>query len=165
MTGGYYQTPIKQLLSDFKYRQQMSLARELAHFLARRIYKLIDQEIIAMPQAIQPVPLHWRRQAKRGFNQAQLIANELSQYLNIPVIENIKRLRSTQSQAELDAKQRQHNLDNAFQLRKPITYNSIALVDDVYTTGATMHEISETILQQQTIEIQHWAVARTIISD
>lgn len=165
VTGGYYQTPIKQLLSDFKYRQQMSLARELAHFLARRIYKLINQEMIVMPQAIQPVPLHWQRQAKRGFNQAQLIAYELSQYLHIPVIDNIRRHRSTQSQAELDAKQRQHNLDNAFQLRRPIIYDSIALVDDVYTTGATMHEISETILQQQTLEIQHWAVARTVISD
>jgi len=66
--------------------QPNSAGAELAHFLARRIYKLIDQKVIVMPQAIQPVPLHWRRQAKRGFNQAQLIANELSHGVIIPVV-------------------------------------------------------------------------------
>lgn len=165
VTASYYQTPVKQLLSDFKYKNQIQLAHELAHFLARRIYKLISQGIIEMPQAIQPVPLHWLRQNKRGFNQALLIANELSLYLHIPVIDHLKRQRSTRSQAQLDAKERQHNLDNAFVLKRKIPYDSIALVDDVYTTGATMREISATILTQQDIEIQHWAIARTLITD
>ena len=164
VTACYYQPPIKQLLSALKYRNQTIVCHELARHLARRVYQLINQGIITKPQALMPVPLHWRRQMVRGFNQAQLIAQELSLYLNIPVINTIKRCKPTLTQTQLDAQQRQHNLDDAFKLSMPINVQSIAIVDDVYTTGATMREISETILSQQTITIQHWAITRTIIS-
>lgn len=165
VTACYYQSPIKQLLSDLKYRKQLIVCHELAHFLARRVFKLINQGFIDKPQALLPVPLHWQRRLSRGFNQAELIAHELSRYLNIPVINNVSRAKSTSSQAQLNAKQRKHNLDNAFKLNKPFTVVSIAIIDDVYTTGATMQEISDTILRHQQVHIQHWAVARTIISD
>ncbi len=165
VTASYYQTPIKQLLSALKYRDQTIVCHELARHLARRVYQLINQGIIEKPHALLPVPLHWRRQLNRGFNQAQLIAEHLSHYLEIPIINNVKRNKITQSQAKLDAEQRRHNLDDAFVITQPIDFYSIAIVDDVYTTGATMREISQIILKHQTIHIQHWAVARTLISD
>lgn len=165
VTACYYQTPIKQLLSALKYRQQTIVCHELARHLARRIFQLINQQLIEKPQAIMPVPLHWQRQYSRGFNQAHLIALELSAYLEIPIITPMKRIKNTTSQASLDAQQRSHNLDNAFKLTVDINVDSIAIVDDVYTTGATMREMSETILHKRAINIQHWAIARTIISD
>jgi len=165
VTACYYQTPIKQLLGALKYRQKIIVCHELARHLARRVFKLLNQELIDKPQAIMPVPLHWQRQYSRGFNQAQLIALALSAYLDIPIINPVKRVKNTTAQASLDAQQRCHNLDNAFKLTASINVDSIAIVDDVYTTGATMREMSETILAHKTINIQHWAIARTIISD
>lgn len=166
VTACYYQPPIKQLLSALKYRHQLIVCHELAKHLARRIFKLLDQSLIEKPQALIPVPLHWQRRYSRGFNQAELIAIELSRYLDIPVIYPIKRIKKTTSQASLNAQERNHNLDNAFKMSKYIDVTSIAIIDDVYTTGATMREMSDEILKQhQHLKIQHWAIARTIIHD
>lgn len=165
VTACYYQVPVKQLLSALKYRQQVIVCHELARHLARRIFKLLNQDMIEKPQALIPVPLHWKRQYSRGFNQAELIAIALGDYLDIPVIMPVKRVKNTTSQASLNAQQRSHNLDNAFLLTKNINVDSIAIIDDVYTTGATMQEMSDAILNKQSVRIQHWAVARTIISD
>lgn len=165
VTACYYQAPVKQLLSALKYRHQIIVCHELARHLARRIFKLLSQNMIEKPQALIPVPLHWQRQYSRGFNQAELIALELSTYLDVPVIMPIKRIKKTTSQASLNAQERNHNLDGAFLLTEIINVDSIAIIDDVYTTGATMREMSDAILNKQQIDIQHWAIARTIISD
>jgi len=165
VTACHYQTPIKQLLGALKYRQQIIVCHELARHLARRIFKLLNQGLIDKPQALIPVPLHWQRQYSRGFNQAHLIALALSAYLGIEIITPIKRVKNTTSQASLDAQQRCHNLDDAFKLTTTINVDSVAIIDDVYTTGATMREMSETIIAHKNVNIQHWAIARTIISD
>ena len=77
---------------------------------------------------------------KRGYNQAELIANELSQMTHIPVDSDIlKRVVNTTPQKELNDKERAKNLKNAFQVNEYIVqYKKIVLVDDIYTTGATL---------------------------
>ena len=109
------------------------------------------------------MPLHRWRLLSRGFNQAELIANHLGQLLNIAVATPCQRVIATPAQAQLNAKQRRHNLDGAFSFPATLAVDNIALVDDVYTTGATMNELANTITKQQPIDIQYWCIARTLI--
>lgn len=162
LTASDYLTPIKELISSLKYRKNRLAAFELALHLSHRVRYCIKQQHIDKPQLLIPVPLHPTRQRRRGFNQALLIAQHLGDLLDIPVDNCCQRIIATPAQAQLSAKQRSHNLDGAFRLRQPITADTIALIDDVYTTGATMAELSDTINPQQHIEIQHWCIARTL---
>lgn len=88
---------------------------------------------------IVPVPLHPRRFAERGYNQSERIANILSKQSRIPVVHALKRVVYTKQQALLGKEEREHNLAAAFASQEPIPEgSSILLVDDVYTTGATV---------------------------
>lgn len=87
-----------------------------------------------------PVPLHPKRLAYRGFNQSALIAVALEKYTKTPVmLNNLKRVTKTSSQGGLSLQQRQINVDGAFECNK-LFFNeeSVLLIDDVYTTGATL---------------------------
>jgi len=163
ITASDYLSPIKELISSLKYRRNTLAAFELAHHLSRRIEHNIEQGHITKPALLIPVPLHRMRLLSRGFNQAELIARSLGQLLDIPVATPCQRHIATSAQAQLNAKQRRHNLDGAFKITTAISATSIALVDDVYTTGATMNELAATINQQQSIDIQYWCIARTLI--
>ena len=90
--------------------------------------------------AIIPVPLHRKRRRERGYNQAGLIACSLSKKLHIPVDENyIIRVKKTTPMKELNNIERVKNLQNAFQIYyNGIRYNKVLIVDDIYTTGATI---------------------------
>lgn len=163
ITACDYQTPIKELISSLKYKKNYSAAAELALHLSHRVCQYIDLGYIEQPQLLIPVPLHRYRQIKRGFNQAELIALHLGRLLGIPVANSCTRVLATPAQSHLNSQQRRHNLDRAFKLTSPIDANNIALIDDVYTTGATMRELSRTIEHSQKITIQYWCIARTLI--
>ncbi len=89
--------------------------------------------------AIAPVPLHWRRQWQRGFNQSELLAKTLSQRSAIPLIKALRRVRSTATQAGLSNTARRRNVATAFDCRRPdaVAGKRILLIDDVMTTGST----------------------------
>ncbi|PKF58663.1 phosphoribosyltransferase [Alteromonadales bacterium alter-6D02] len=161
VTAGAYQTPVKELISALKYRNNQLIAHEVADLLARRITQLLAAQTINKPDFLIAVPLHWKKHYQRGFNQANLIAECLSQKLNIPILDCCQRNRYTKAQVSLTFKQRQHNLNKAFSITKPITGHTIALVDDVYTTGSTLHELASTIIRAKDVDIQFWTIART----
>ncbi len=84
------------------------------------------------------IPLHPRRQKWRGFNQSEIAAKVLAQGLNLPYCKLLRRIKNTQTQKNLDAKKRQTNLANAFQLLPlPVLPEKVILVDDICTTGQT----------------------------
>jgi ComF family protein len=93
--------------------------------------------------AITPVPLHWRRRWRRGFNQAELLAREISGRTGIPVIDVLKRVQSTLTQAGLSNTGRRLNVAKAFHCRRGSQWvrrlegKRILLIDDVMTTGST----------------------------
>jgi ComF family protein len=125
-----YEGVPRKLIHLYKYGRIRTLARPLADFLAR-----------AMPlnerfDCIVPVPLHWLREWKRGFNQSDLLARGLSRRSEIPVVKALKRSRSTKTQAGLSNHARRRNVTNAFRAR-PVEGKRILLIDDVMTTGAT----------------------------
>lgn len=135
-----YET-VKEAIYRFKYEGRI----EYADFFGTQLAVKMSDEIRNWNvDAIVPVPLHKDREKKRGYNQAVLIARVLGKRLNIPVRENlIYRIKSTVPQKELLGKERQNNLKNAFKIgQNDVKLKTIIVVDDVYTTGATMDEIA-----------------------
>jgi ComF family protein len=130
---GAYEGNLRALIHLYKYGRVKTLSRPLAGLLARVAPR--DQRF----DVIVPVPLHWRRQWQRGFNQSRLLANCLAKRLNIPSVEALRRARATSPQAGLSNASRRRNVAAAFRMRRgsSVAGKSILLVDDVMTTGST----------------------------
>jgi ComF family protein len=130
---GMYEGTLRSLIHLFKYSGMKPLARPLAVFLER-----------AVPpgehfDAVVPVPLYWRKQWERGFNQAELLARCLAGHRGIPVWNALRRKRSTETQAGLASAGRRRNVAGAFVVRgnAHLAGKKLLLIDDVMTTGAT----------------------------
>ena len=132
-----YTQGMKQSIYRYKYKNK----REYAAFYGKEMYR-VSKDLLRLwnIDAIVPVPLHESKQRMRGYNQAELMARELSAYTGIPMVSNmLLRARKTTPMKELDDKQRVKNLKNAFIISQNIVnYRKVLLVDDIYTTGATM---------------------------
>jgi ComF family protein len=134
---GSYEGALRELIHLYKYGRVKTLARPLGDLLASALPR--DERF----DAIVPVPLHWRRQWQRGFNQAELLARDLARRSGIPAVRALRRLRSTAAQAGLSNTRRRRNVASAFACRRGtlregrIEGKRILLIDDVMTTGST----------------------------
>ncbi len=109
---------------------------------------------------IVPIPLSARRQAERGFNQSLIIAQELSSYFKIPIIDGLKKSERP-PQSELAAEKRSKNIANAFSWQgENLAGQKIILVDDVVTTGATLAEAAKVLKKAGAKKVIGLAVAR-----
>ena len=145
-----YSEDMSKCLSRFKYHNM----RYYSGFLADVIVKERGKEILlAGPEVIVPVPVHKSKLKYRGYNQAQVLAEELSKRLKIPVDSGlIIRDAKTKPQKELSSKEREENLKKAFiSSKKIVKYKSALIVDDIYTTGATV-EACTTVLHAMGIK-------------
>lgn len=164
-----YEMPVSHWIQEFKYASKIERGRLLADLFAQRFELSPESESELASshqvQALIPVPIHLQRYRQRGFNQSRRLAKRLSHWSGIPIVDDaVKRLRNTPPQAELDAKQRQKNLQDAFEVEANAlqSLERVALVDDVVTTGATMNELIRQIRQQTEIKwIEVWAIAQT----
>lgn len=137
-----YTDAMRKSVYSFKYNNR----REYASFYATSIFTLYREQIERIePDALIPVPLHKSKYRKRGYNQAELVAAELSRLTGIPLDSGIlKRTRNTRPQKELDDEQRNKNISNAFQISKNVVkYKKVILIDDIYTTGTTINECAK----------------------
>ncbi|WP_116474889.1 ComF family protein [Zobellella maritima] len=150
-----YEYPFEQLIQRLKYQRQRLAGRLLGQLLAERISP-------PLPEAILPVPLHWWRRWRRGYNQAEEIARGLASRLPVNIdCHSLRRIRATPAQARLSRTRRRQNLRRAFQL-SPVHYRHVALVDDVITTGSTMNELTGLLRRQGVAVIEVWALCRTL---
>lgn len=150
-----YRPPITTLVQRFKYRADLAAGRALAAAMAERARRA-DR-----PQLLVPVPLHWTRQLKRGFNQAELLALDLAASGGPPVHGLLRRARRTPAQSNLAAGRRRANVRGAFQCRPlPPGLRHVALVDDVMTTGATLAECARTLKRAGVQRVDVWVAAR-----
>ena len=138
-----YQGPIKKIIGQLKFNGQTRFDKYLGTQLAAAI---IGDTHFHDIDIIVPIPLHWRRHLHRTYNQSTIIANitagELRKYgLWVPVNNDLIRKRKTPPQIKLSRKKRLENLKEAFAIRKdaPFIDKHICLIDDVTTTGATLH--------------------------
>lgn len=132
------------------YRFKYGGRQEYAGFYGRQMaYRLEEKRRQWKPEALVPVPLHKWKQKKRGYNQAELIARELSGYWKIPVITNlVVRCKNTRPMKEIVGTDRQNNLKKAFKLgTNDVKLNTIIIIDDIYTTGSTIDAVSKVCLE------------------
>jgi len=151
-----YAEPIRQLIAHFKFQRQLAIGNVFTEPLISKL----NQSPIKV-QAIVAVPLHSSRLRQRGFNQALELARPLAKAFKLPLLINeVERRMHTEEQSSLSGRQRRANLKNAFALIKPVNYESIAIVDDVMTTGSTVDELSKLLKKNGVKYIEIWCVAR-----
>jgi ComF family protein len=136
-----YEGAIKKAIAWLKYKNVTGLAKVLADLMVEEVGPLAE-DFAGM--IVIPVPLHWRRSWKRGFNQAELLARPFAKDLGIEVRDNLlRRTRYTKPQIELKHSERQKNVSGAFTVpetkRSEVKGCDFLLLDDVCTTGATLN--------------------------
>ncbi len=138
----YTGTVISKLIELLKYNFLLEAGEDLKTIIINTDFKLPYSDF-----AIMPTPLHPRRERERGFNQAAVLAEIFSQKLQLPIIGGLTRSIYTTQQATLSRIERNKNLADAF-IFTPEENNvpeKVLLVDDVFTTGATMHECAKAL--------------------
>ena len=140
-----YNAPTKKSLSAIKYHNRR---QHMNFYLAETLERYGTLFSAFSFDAILPVPIHKKRLKKRGFNQASLFAASLGKQLHIPVYDSILiRVVNTQPQKNLSPGKRLENLEKAFSLHPSLTgeslpFERVLLVDDIYTTGATLESLT-----------------------
>lgn len=146
---------VQQAIRQFKYAHRTDLARPLTQAYARSTSVHYD--------CVIPVPLHPRRRRERRYNQAALLAGEISKRTGIPATYTVlQRTRNTPSQTSLTAKMRQTNIKGAFaaNLRIDLRGRTVLIVDDVATTGATLSECARVLRGAGAQRVDGWTIAR-----
>lgn len=150
----YYEGPLKQSLAKLKYERQRRVAEPLGEGLATlwQNRTKLDGNLIAVP-----IPLHRDREQQRGYNQADLIARGFCQRTGLPLrSQGLLRTQSTTAQHGLSRSDRERNLRSAFALGPGLSRCSpnsrIVLIDDIFTTGATLKAATE-VLQKAGLSV------------
>lgn len=154
-----YTHPIKSLIVA-KYYQQRLASKYMAQLI---IDKTVVQDLSI--DYIVSIPLHWTRRLKRGYNQTELMAQELSRQLGKPVVHALKRKKRTLFQAALSKDEREKNLQQAFALTSASTVlegKTILLVDDLMTTGSTLASAVRVLMKAKPKTIICVVTARVI---
>ena len=155
-----YKDKLVGLIHALKYSNAKYLADPLAEYMAEYFLK---RKLKA--DVIIPVPLHEKRFKRRGYNQAEVLANALGSKLGLPVLrEAVERVVDNKTQRKLGYTERRENIKGAFKVigGKELKGKTIILVDDVLTSGATIEECSKVIKKHAT-KIIALTVARTVI--
>lgn len=155
-----YEPPIDHFISLLKFHHQLIYARLFSQCFITRL----QNKGIILPECLLPVPLHDRRLRERGFNQALEIAKPIAKNLKIPLANDLcRRIKSTQPQINLSAKQRMNNIKNAFAIYKIPHVKHVAILDDVVTTGSTVYALIQLLKNHGVEKVEVWCVAKTNI--
>lgn len=153
---GSYEGTLRKLIHVFKYGKIESLAKPLGRFMLQALPLEHSFDLVI------PMPMHWRKQWARGFNQAELLAKIVARRYGLRVSRVLRRTRATESQAGLSRSERQTNLHNSFAVRRPEQARGkrILLIDDVFTTGATLRAASKCLKEAGAAHVVALTVAR-----
>lgn len=160
LSGFEFNRPFQDLIHQLKYRNRPGIGRFLGSLLAKRVER---EPGMAHITAVVPVPLHPLRERERGYNQSGHIAHGISDVTGIPVLENvIARKRNTPTQTSLSPDARMANVDGVFEVCgvEAVRGASVSLVDDIFTTGATVNSCARALLQAGTSRIFVLTAAR-----
>jgi competence protein ComFC len=144
----------KQVVHALKYRGYKRVVGRLA---APLMLQVVGEDHF---DAVVPVPLHSSRLRKRGFNQAELLARGVAEKMKATVSDTLEVVRSTRDQVELSAAQRRANVAGAYTATKPLR-GKILLIDDVFTTGATLSACAGTMVRAGAEEVHALSLCRT----
>lgn len=161
-TSSLYDGLIRECIHGLKYNSHTYLGYTLAEIMLDFALKNIQLQCVDL---IMPVPLHWKKYRDRGFNQSLILSRTLSKRTGIPLVnKGLVRVKSIPSQVKLSRKDRIHNLKGAFKVKEKECFadKNILLVDDVFTTGATMNECAKTLIESGAKEVWAFSLARGI---
>ena len=163
-TIALYQTTLQQAIHLFKFQKKKAFARHLIQLMNAHIPSDCS---IAAYDFVLPIPIHKKRLRERGFNQATLLADGIAKVEGVPVLTDVLvRKRHTVAQSSLDSAARQQNIVGAFEVRNPniISGKQLLVVDDVFTTGATIGEAVSELWTADPAEIDVLTLARTLVT-
>lgn len=158
-----YGFPVDALINRFKHQARWPIGRLLGDLLARHLAHAFADGL-PKPDLLVPVPLSPKRQRQRGFNQAQLLGQVISQALDIPQHSDwLQRVGDAPAQQKLDAAARRRNLRGAFTVlpKAQLKARHVALIDDVLTTGATAQQLARHLLKAGAERVDVYCLART----
>lgn len=161
-SDGLENHPLREVIRRFKYGRKVSLGRPLARLMAKGSGEFFKETSFDL---VIPVPLHPKRLRWRGFNQAVILAREVGRLWKVPVDPFLLlRSRETPPQTELREDERRKNVRRAFQVnsQRSVRGKRLLLVDDIYTSGATVNECSRALLRAGAKEIHVLTLARTV---
>lgn len=144
------------------YRFKYGNRREYSDFFGEQMAEYLGDFVRnARPDALVPVPLHRKRLAARGYNQAQLLAEAMGKRLEVPVRSDyLVRVKNTRPLKSQNSEERQNNLKKAFNIgRNDVKLKRVVLVDDIYTTGSTVDEAARTLKAAGVREVYFVALA------
>lgn len=172
--AGIYEGALRRMIQDFKFHGKIDLAKPFGLLMLHTFYDMYAQNAwdSVVPNTVVPVPLHARRHRMRGFNQAFLLANQLIDLIRIhpgmgsPALKTdrdiLLRYRWTHPQTGLNKNRRKTNIADAFRVNAPekAAGKIILLIDDVYTTGATVDECARILIQAGADRVDVLTLAR-----
>jgi len=164
VSGAPYIGEMRSLIHSLKYEGDRLLAPDLAAIMLNG-WRMGSIFLNQRNAVLVPVPLHWRKGMERGFNQAELLANEASKVLGIPVLRGaLTRCRATTPQQSLEKAERFKNVENAFHGNpSKLMGRAVILVDDVCTSGATLAECAREANRCGATKVVALTVARTML--
>ncbi len=155
LSGFSYQGPIRTAIKKIKFKPYIFAGAEsLVDFLLED--KEFLEKIPKNEAVLVPIPLHFWRENERGFNQAEILAKILIKKLNLPVVNLLERKILRKHQWSSTAAERRENIKNVFKIFKSQNCETVILVDDVWTTGATICEAAR-VLQEAGFK-KIWAI-------
>lgn len=157
-----YNDTSRDLVLGFKHADQTHAVRAFVPWL-----KKAGAEMLAEADVLIPVPLHRWRLLQRRYNQSAILAQALGKYTKIPTcVEGLKRTRLTPSQGHLKAAERHRNVARAFAVnpryKQALQGKTVVLIDDVYTTGATVKECTKALLKAGVKTVHVLTLTRTV---
>ncbi len=154
-----YQPPLSDLVIALKSRRDLAAGKVLGTLLARHVAQQLGGN--GLPDLLVPVPLHWRRRLRRGFNQALELARPVARELSLPLAPALVRRSRHLVQQHKQRHQRRRDLRDAFRVVGEVQGRHIAIIDDVVTTTGTARALSQALVASGAQTVEVWCLART----
>lgn len=138
----FYRGPASSIVRAFKYRGRRHAAKIAGERMARELSRFLE---LGRFDGVVPMPLHPKRERERSYNQARILAEEISAATGIPLFEPLARRFSTQPQWSLSRKRRRDNVAGAFRASIPCPGKNLLLIDDVCTSSASLEECARVL--------------------
>ncbi len=157
-----YEGTLEEAIHRWKYQEKTYLSSIFGKWMADIFPSYWESKMIDL---LIPVPLHKKRLRERGFNQSLLLVKELSHRLGIPYQERIlRKIRTTTPQVNLSGRERERAVKGVFNILRgeELKGKRVLLVDDVYTTGATVNECSKVLMREGAKRVDVFTLARAV---
>jgi ComF family protein len=164
-SAAHYEGPLAQAIRRFKYHSQMVLGKPLGALMVEALEGAAGRDLDpATVDVVCPVPLHESRLRDRGFNQSELLAESVAVAIERPLKHLLERTRPTLPQVDLPAASRAQNVRDAFAVRleEVIASQRVLLIDDLFTTGATLLECARILRRAEAEEVRVLTLARAV---